>query len=226
MKKIRTDATYAVIFDMDGVIVDNHRYHYLAWEAFCRKYNLPFNRKAFLTHFGGTNREVMGILFGRELSDDELNEFSAEKEKLYRELYRPYMREVKGLREFLEMLLKDSVLTAVATSAPFENVNFVLRELNLEKYFNALIYDTHVEQSKPHPEVFLKAAEMLGVKPDQCVVFEDSLRGIEAGNRAGMIVIGVATTNKPGELSDTLLTIRDFSELGPQTLSKLLNHRN
>ncbi len=217
---------YAAIFDMDGVIVDNHHYHFLAWEAFCSKYNIPFDHQAFLTHFGGTNREVMAVLFGRELTDNELEEYASEKEQLYRELYQPYIQEVNGLREFLEALLKSSVPVAVATSGPLENVRFVLKELKLEKYFKELVYDKHVKQCKPHPEVFLKAADMLKVTPDQCMVFEDSLRGIEAGNRAGMKVVGIATTNKPGELRDTVLTVNDFTELNLEIINRLMNNPN
>ncbi len=226
MKIRKNKMKYAAIFDMDGVIVDNHHYHFLAWEAFCRKYDLPFDHQAFLTHFGGTNQEVMTVLFGRELEAGELEEYSSEKEKLYRELYQPYIQEVNGLRGFLEVLLKSSVPLAVATSGPYENVKFVLRELKLEKYFKKLIYDTHVKQCKPHPEVFLKAAEMLKIPPRQCIVFEDSLRGIEAGNRAGMKVVGIATTNKPEELKDTILTVNDFTELDLDTMNRLMNNHN
>ena len=226
MKIRRTKTRYAAIFDMDGVIVDNHHYHFLAWEAFCNKYDIPFDHQSFLTHFGGTNQEVMTALFGRELSAKELNDLSTEKEKLYRDLYRPYIQEVFGLRRFLEALVKSSVPVAVATSGPYVNVKFVLRELKLEKYFKKLIYDTYVKQCKPHPEVFLRAADMLKVSPDQCIVFEDSLRGIEAGNRAGMRVVGIATTNKPEELRDTVLTVNDFTELNLDIINRLMNNQN
>ena len=226
MKIRRTKTRYAAIFDMDGVIVDNHHYHFLAWEAFCNKYDIPFDHQSFLTHFGGTNQEVMTALFGRELSAKELNDLSTEKEKLYRDLYRPYIQEVFGLRRFLEALVKSSVPVAVATSGPYVNVKFVLRELKLEKYFNKLIYDTYVKQCKPHPEVFLRAADMLKVSPDQCIVFEDSLRGIEAGNRAGMRVVGIATTNKAEELRDTVLTVNDFTELNLDIINRLMNNQN
>lgn len=211
----------AIIFDMDGVVIDNYKYHERAWRLFADKYDLKFDdfkKKVF----GGTNKDHLQTLFGKVLSKDELNEFANEKESLYRNLYAPYIKPINGLKEFLIALRLNEIPIALATSAPLKNVQFVLEKTKLESYFQVIIDATMVEKGKPDPEVFLKAADKLKIPANNCVVIEDSIHGIKAAKRAGMKVVAIATTLSANEIPDADLIINDFDGLDFEQLRKLL----
>ena len=210
---------YAAIFDMDGVIVDNMSYHARAWEEFFNRYNPPMEFEEFMQHFGRTNRDLFGVLFDRELSEDEVVRYGEEKEALYREVYAPHVKPVPGLIDFLKALKEQGVLTAVATSAPRVNLDFVFDHLPIQPFFDAAVDSSDVTIGKPNPEIFLKAAAKLDCTASQCVVFEDSFAGIQAGKNAGMKVVGVATSHATEKLKDTDLGISDFLEI---TVIKIL----
>ena len=143
----------AVIFDMDGVIVDNGEFHYLAWKKFCDSYQISFSKEKFRkTFFGRVNEQVLPILFNCDLSKDEIQTLGDEKEKIYRDIYKPELRPVKGLVMFLEDLKKNDIPIAVATSASPENVDFVLNGLNIRHYFATIVDDSMVPKGKPDPE--------------------------------------------------------------------------
>jgi beta-phosphoglucomutase family hydrolase len=203
----------AAIFDMDGVIVDNMDYHTRAWEEFFRRHNPPMELDEFMQQFGRTNRDLFGVLFQRDLTEAEVARFGEEKEALYREIYALHVEPVPGLIDFLEELKRSGVPTAVATSAPRVNLDFVFDHLPLQPYFAAAVDSSDVVQGKPDPEIFLKAAAKLNVSAAQCVVFEDSFAGIQSGKNAGMKVVGVATSHPPEKLKDTDLVISDFTEI-------------
>ena len=214
---------FAALFDMDGVLVDNHEFHFKAWTLFCERHQLPVSREKFLSVFGGSSRDNLEGFFGRKLSDDEIIKYSDEKEEIYREIYRPHLKPVKGLPELLQKLKSLRIDMAIATSAPLENAEYVIEVAKLEGYFKGIVHDRNIVNNKPHPEVYLKAAEMLGYKPDRCIAFEDSLKGIESAKSAGMKVVGLATTNPSEIISHTDLVIKDFSEIEPLQLYKLLD---
>ncbi len=189
-----------LIFDMDGVIVDNHQWHFEAWVDFGRRHNITITKEDFSRHFGSTNQQVMKSLFGDAISGNEIAILSDEKESIYRELYLPHIHPVHGLPEFLKFASGKKVPVALATSAPYENVKFTLEATGLHKYFDVITDSSMVSRGKPDPEVYLTTAAKLGVKPADCIVFEDSVPGILSATHAGMRVIGVATTHKPDEL--------------------------
>ncbi len=199
----------ALIFDMDGVIVNNDRYHCLAWEEFAGRYGKTVGFDEIRSWFGSTNKTILERLFGTGMSMVQITSMGREKEEIYRRLYAGVIKPVPGLPEFLKEL-KGSFLTGVATSAPPENVEFVLRETGLKAFFNAVTDESDIQKGKPDPEIFLKAAMKLGVEPADCLVFEDSFQGIEAASRAGMHVVGVATTHESGSLENTDFVIHDF----------------
>lgn len=189
-----------LIFDMDGVVVNNHQWHYQAWVEFGRRHGIVITHQEFSKHFGSTNQQVMHSLFGNTITKNEILQFSDEKEQIYREIYLPHIKAVDGLPDFLERVYQRGFTVALATSAPFENVRFTLEATGLEKYFSVITDSSKVVHGKPHPEVYLITAATLGVQPSDCVVFEDSVPGIQSAISAGMKVIGVATTHKPEEL--------------------------
>ncbi len=205
--------TMAAIFDMDGVISDNMGYHAKAWEFFLQKYAPRFRIGDVKPHFGKTNRDLMNYIFGRSLTAEEVERYGEEKEELYRRFYAEHMASLPGLTAFLKELRQARFRTVVATSAPKSNVDFLLDGLSLRNRFDAVVDASEVSRGKPDPEIYLKAAQRVDCSPSACVVFEDSLAGIQAGRNAGMKVVGVATTLSPERITGTDLIIKDFKEI-------------
>lgn len=216
----------AVIFDMDGVIVDTNPHHRTAWRQYYQRYGKTLSDEEFVEHVSGKhNSHIVAHLFaGQTLTPDEVLRLSNEKEALFRELYRPDVVPVDGLIDFLKALKAAGIQTAVATSAPVENLNFVIDALELRPYFNALLNESMVSHPKPDPEIYQKAMAMLGVEPGESVVFEDSMTGIQAAKASGATVVGVATTQTPDELQPFVDdVVRDFTEVTPNRLQRLVN---
>ncbi len=210
--------SFAVIFDMDGVIVDSNPFHKIALQQFCEKHGHILTEEQLREKiYGRTNKEWITNLFG-VLPEEQLQQFAEEKEQLYRELFKNDIQPVKGLVPFLDLLDQHQVPRAIGTSAPQSNVVFTLSKTRTEKYFTTILNDTFVTHGKPHPEIYLKVAQALGMPNAQCIVIEDSLSGIEAGKAAGSKVIGITTTHTADELKHTDLVISDFTEL---TLDRL-----
>ncbi len=202
----------AVIFDMDGVIVDNHDYHHEAWMLFCQKYGITV--EGDVSHyFGQTNADILTNIFPNDLSHQQLYEYAGEKEKLYRGLYEGNIEAADGVEKLLMSLQQTGYKLAIATSAPSGNVDFVLGNTNLHMYFDAVIDSSMIKKGKPDPEIYLKAAENLGIEPKQCIVIEDSVAGILAGKAAGMKVVAITTTNPKEKLADADMIIDHFNEL-------------
>lgn len=213
---------FGVIFDMDGVIVDSNPFHKIALKEFCSRHGYELNDDQLLKRiYGRTNREWITDLFGK-LPEEQLAEFTEEKEALYRKLFNEDIKAVKGLVKFLDLLDENNVLRAIGTSAPRSNVDFTLNKTNTVKYFPTILNDTFVTHSKPHPEIYLKSAAALGLPNSQCIVIEDSLSGVEAGQRSGSKVIGITTTHTAEELSHCDLVIDDFEGLTLEMLEKLV----
>ncbi len=213
---------FAVLFDMDGVIVDTNPAHKIAILQFCKKYNKNLSDEELTKYiWGRTNKEWIRHLFGESISDAQLKAYADEKESLFRKIYEPDIRLLKGLGVFLELLEKNNIPKAVGTSAPPENVDFVFRHTGISRYFDVVLDERAVTTGKPNPEIYLKAANALNVDPADCIVIEDSLSGIEAGKRAGSKVIGITTTHSDAELSMADLTAPDFTTLTLNDLTTL-----
>ncbi|QGY43743.1 beta-phosphoglucomutase family hydrolase [Maribellus comscasis] len=205
---------FAVVFDMDGVIVDNGEFHYLAWKRFCYNHQIPFSKEKFRkAFFGRINEQVLPILFNKELTKDEIQKLGSEKEKIYREIYKPELKPVPGLVLFLNELKENNIPVAVATSASPENVDFVLDGLNIKYYFDVIVDDSMVTKGKPDPEIYLKAAQLLKKASKNCIVFEDSLSGTKAALDAGSKVVAITTSLKADEHKYAKHIFSDFSEI-------------
>jgi beta-phosphoglucomutase len=212
--------SFAVIFDMDGVIVNSNPYHKIALRQFCEKYGFTFSDDELVKRiYGRTNKEWITNLFG-PLSRDQLLRYEEEKESLFRQLYQNDIRALNGLPQFLMELKFNNIPVAIGTSAPRSNVDFVLARTGLAEFFPVILDEDDVEHGKPNPEIYLKAAARLGYPPAQCMVFEDSLSGVEAALRAGALVVGVATTHTLYELKHTGLVIEDFTQLNVPALNR------
>lgn len=195
-----------LIFDMDGVIVDNHEYHFLAWQKLAGSRGVEITEKYYRENMNGrTIDELVKIVFNLEVSKEEAREIGMEKEEIYRELYKNYRAPTKGLITFLELAKSLEIPMIVGTSAPNGNVTFTLDALDLRKYFLGVVDDMMVTKGKPNPEVYLKCAEAIGIEPKNCIVFEDAISGIKAGSDAGAKVVALATSHKREELSADLI---------------------
>lgn len=215
---------FAVIFDMDGVIVDTNPYHNKSIHQFCGKYGFKLSEEEMRTKvFGRTNRTWISNLFGK-LTDEQLEAYAFEKEQLFRDMYAPFIQPVKGLINFLERLTHSNIPLAIATSAPPANVDFVLDRTNTRKYFSTILDERMVSRGKPDPEIYIKTAKALDLPNQQCIVIEDSLSGVAAGKSSGSKVIGITTTHTREELSTTDLVIDDFDDLSVEILKSLISN--
>jgi beta-phosphoglucomutase len=201
----------AALFDLDGVVVDNHAHHFAAWIEFARRHQFALDAQTYRDKFNGkTNADLFTMIFG-PLAEAKIIELTQEKESLYRETYRPVMKPLKGLREFLQRLSRQSIPVAIGSSAPLENVDFILDGLALRPFFKSVIHGGMVKKGKPHPEIYLQCAQDLGIAPEDCVVFEDAIAGIQAGLSAGCGVVGVSTSHSPEEIGKRVdFVIGDF----------------
>jgi beta-phosphoglucomutase family hydrolase len=180
----------AFIFDMDGVIVDSMPYHVRAWEVYLERQGRDAQTLNARMH-GKHNDELLRDVFGSEINSEDIQRMGAEKEALYRELIEAELEAslVPGIREFLNDYSK--MPKAVASNAEALNVNFVLERAELGGYFLHALNGQMVKYGKPHPEIYLKAAELLQQTPKDCIVFEDSQTGIDAALAAGMRVVAI-----------------------------------
>ena len=185
----------AVIFDIDGTIVDNMHLHAEAFAVFAERHGLPALTADDRARIDGRrNSEIFPILFGRDVPRDEWLAYEDEKEGLYRDLSRGRLAPMPGLPALLERLREHRVAIALATSAPEPNVAHTLREIGLATAFAIIVRGDQVGRGKPAPDVFLEAARQLGVAPGACLVFEDAPLGIVAAQAAGMPVVALTTS--------------------------------
>lgn len=210
-------AKRAFIFDMDGTIVDNMAFHTQSWITFFQRRGKDIDADEFFrTTAGRQGKEIIRSHMGEHLQDDEVLTLNEEKEAVYRELYEPHRKTVAGFDELIASARESSVALAVATAAPNANIVFTLDGLGLRRHFDAVVGAADVARGKPHPDVFLLAAERCGVLPEDCIVFEDAPLGVEAARRAGMKAV-VLTTTLPAEafaeFDNVIHIASDFSQL-------------
>lgn len=185
----------AVVFDLDGTLVDNMHFHNDAWLEFGVRHGLPPLDMSQRARFDGKrNREILPDVFGRELTDEEQVRFAEEKEQVYRELSKARLAPMPGLVRFLDVLDARGVAVAIATSAPVDNVAHALAEIGLAERLTRIMRSDQVGRGKPFPDVFLAAAKLLGLEPARCLAFEDAPLGIVAAKAAGMSCVALTTT--------------------------------
>ena len=218
MKAYRTLPFRGALFDMDGTLVDNSPVHVRAFELFCARYGVSDWRAKLDNAFGMGSDDIMQMLLPAEVIRQRgLKGLCDEKEAIYREIYAPEIQPVPGLRELLEQLRQAGIRCAVGSSGCRENVEFVLERCGLADYFDVRISGDMVRRCKPDPEIYLTAAEALGLTPAECMVFEDAKAGIEAAKRAGAgHIVVIATTLTPEVIRRETAAdriVRDFTEI-------------
>lgn len=218
----------AALFDMDGVLVDSNPFHLDAWTQLSRRHQRQLSPEDLQYGLSGRKSEdILRYLFGDDLLPEQLDALAAEKEHLFRELIRGRAQPIAGLTRLLYELVQLGWRCAVATSAPRLNLELTLDELGLRSLFGAEVTAEDVHIGKPHPQVYQLAAQRLDMPPSACIVFEDAVAGIEAGHRAGMTTVGLATTRPATELlaAGADLVVADFTELTPARLGEVLRHK-
>jgi len=170
----------------------------------------------------GKNTEVLDRIFGPErFSDTQKQNISRRKDAYFREFYAPHLRLMKGLNHFLSGSHEQNILLAIGTAGLVENIDFALGALKIRNLFSAIVTEADVQNSKPDPETFLRAAEALGVDPSQAIVFEDVPKGVEAAANAGMKAVVILTSHKASDFSrykNVIKIVKDYTELRPEAL--------
>jgi beta-phosphoglucomutase len=194
--------TYGVIFDMDGVIVLSEEAHWLSWREAALKRGVDLAYETFLSCFGRVNADCVRIMIGEDVSADEAAQIAEEKEAAMRAIIRDRVPLAPSVVDLLGALARDGARLAVGSSAPPENVDLVLDGGRIRAHFAAVVDGSQVKRGKPAPDVFLLAAERMGIRPSECAVIEDAPAGIQAARAAGMTAIGLATTHTALQLRE------------------------
>ena len=212
----------AVIWDMDGVIVDSGPYHCRAWQYVFHKRGVEFTEEDFQHHFGQRNDTIIRSIMGDDVSLDVMADIAEEKEAKYRELVGQNIKAQPGAIELIETLGKDGFGMAIGSSAPMENIQLILQALDIEKCFQAIVYGREVTEGKPSPQVFLLAAEKLGVKPENCIVIEDAVAGVAGAKKAGMKCIAVTATHDKEKLVQADIVVDSLITVSLKDIENLL----
>jgi len=211
----------AVLWDLDGTLVDSEEYHWRAWKETMDRAGVGLTRQDFLASFGQRNDAILAKWLGEKAAPGEIEQIGNDKEERYRELVRQEgLLPLPGAAEWVERLHREGWRQAIASSAPRSNVETVLDALRMRPWFQAAVSAEDVREGKPAPDVFLAAAARLGAEPHGCVVVEDARAGVEAARRAGMRSIGV------GKNAQTLgadLAAETLSSLPLDTFSEILD---
>ena len=214
----------AIIFDMDGTLMNNNPYHFLAWQTFYKKYNRTLSLDDYKTEISGhTSVEIFQTFFGKEMTPEEITTHANEKNLLYRQLYKPYIKPLPGLINLLEEIKRANIPMYIATSGSPANVRFMFENIPIAPYFKRVIDASEVIHGKPHPEIFLKAAQYANAEPARCVAFEDSLAGVASAKAAGMKVVGITTMETAKDLKETDAIIKDYTEINLAMLEQLFH---
>ncbi len=191
----------ALIFDMDGVLVDSNPFHLQKWVDLLNEHRIPFDPEELPKQIlGHRNDTAFRYFFGPQLTREEIHQLSEELEAKFRRTFGPHAKPLPGLKRLVEDCHRAGTPMAVASSAMAKNVEFVVDALGFRPYFRWIVSGDEVKHPKPDPEIYLKAANHLGCDPASCVAFEDSFVGVEAAKSAGMKCVGIASTFPAEEL--------------------------
>lgn len=209
-------AKKAFLFDLNGTMIDDMGFHTTAWHQVLTGLGANLTKEQVKMEMYGKNSELLVRVFGKgHFSDAEMERISRGKEEKYQEAFRPHLKLIDGLDAFLEKAYKENILMAIGSAAIPFNIDFVLDGLNIRRYLPVTVSADDVRHSKPDPETFTKAAELLGVDPANCIVFEDNPKGVEAAIRGGMRSVVLTTMHTQEEfdgLTDILFFVKDYTD--------------
>lgn len=208
----------AYLFDLNGTIIDDMHFHARAWYDILTndlKANITYDETVLQMY--GKNQELLERVFGKgHFTQQQMDEFSIEKERRYQAAFTPHLKLIDGLDVFLEKAYQAGIKMAIGSAAIPFNIDFILDNLNLRRYFPVVVSADDVVLSKPNPETFTKGADILGIAYDKCLVFEDAPKGVEAAKNAGMQALALTTLHTPDEfhITDNVIKfVKDYKEL-------------
>lgn len=213
----------AVIWDMDGIIIDSAPYHLKAWQEVFSKRGLNFTGDDFHSSFGMRNDTIIGGFLGEGAPDEEIAAIGREKEASFRLKIRQNPRPLSGVVALMAALAERDLKMAIASSAPRENIELVINTLGIARHFLVIISEKDVTRGKPEPDGYLLAAKRLGVKPENCLVIEDAIVGVTAARRAGMHCLAVTNSHPRDSLSDADLVVDSLEEISAGDIARLLD---
>lgn len=215
-----TDKIRAVIWDLDGVIIDSAEEHRLAWYRMAAEEGLPFSDEHFFATFGMRNDKIIPMLWG-PMSVERIKALGDRKEVYFREFVQEKVEPLPGAIKLLTALRDAGYSQALASSTPIKNIEVISAKLGLENYLSALVSGETVPHGKPAPDVFLKAAEELDVEPEYCLVIEDAVAGVEAAHAGGMRCIAVAGERDLPGLRAAELMVKDLTRVDVEKIRHL-----
>jgi beta-phosphoglucomutase family hydrolase len=206
-----------VIWDMDGVLVDTGEFHYHSWRQVFADLETEFSREQFRATFGMNNAGILEEILGYKPESDFVEQISDQKEGHFRRTVRGKVKTLPGVMEWLRQLKDIGVHQAIASSAPQANIDVLVDELEIRDFFEVLIsgYDM---PGKPNPDVFLRAATLMGIKPKSCIVIEDAIAGVRAAKNAGMRCVAVTTTNSAHLLDDADIIVSGLDDISVESV--------
>ena len=201
----------AVIFDLDGTLIDNNAFHLLAWKKYLKNIGIDIAEDEYRKNINGrTNKDAIEYIYKRKMTDQEAMVFALEKEAVYRDIYAPSIKPVNGLLELLDILHQLEIPMAIATSGIQVNIDFMFEHIPIKQYFKVVVNSAHIRKGKPDPEIYIKAADLLNIPTQNCLAFEDAAVGVTSAKGAGMKVIALTTTQLKEELAEADMIIDDF----------------
>ncbi len=212
----------AVLFDVDGVLIDSYQAHFQSWQAMLSEQGVEFTEAEFRATFGRTSADIIAELYKSDLSADEIQRLDDRKEALYRDIIRDAFPPVDGAAELVDALATAGFALGVGSSGPPANVMLTLESLGRVKEFGAIVTGVDVTRGKPDPQVFQLGAQQLEIDPSYCAVIEDAPAGIEAANNAGMTSIALVGTATRAELSQADLVVDVLGELSPTRIIEVI----
>jgi beta-phosphoglucomutase len=214
-----------VIFDVDGVLLDSYQMHYECWRSIAEEHSLSLREKDFDSLFGRRGTEIVREIWGPDLSQEQVVSIHRRKQALYRQHLQQDFPKMEGAIQLLDGLVREGFVLGVGSSAPVENVEMSLKGLGRAHFFAAVVTGSDVSRGKPDPQVFLLAAQRMGLKPSRCAVIEDAPAGIAAAVTGGMTAIALAGTAPTARLAQAHLVITSLRELTPKVISELIQSR-
>ncbi len=213
----------AFLFDLNGTMINDMPYHISAWYRILNGLGAAITMEQMKEECYGKNHELLERIFPGRFSGEEKNKMSWEKETQYQQDFKPHLGLLPGLKEFLEQSHNCGIKMAIGSAAIMYNIDFVLDNLHIRHYFDALVSADDVLHSKPNPETYLECAEKLGIEPAQCLVFEDAPKGVEAALNAGMKCVVLTVLHEQKEFEQYPNTIAFIEDYRDPDFLKLLN---
>ena len=208
----------AFLFDLNGTMIDDMEYHIKAWHRILNDLGADLSIERVKEECYGKNHELIERIFPGRFSEEAKNKMSIDKETQYQHEFRPHLKLLKGLDDFLKQAKKNNIKMAIGSAAIMFNIDFVLDGLNIRHYIDAIVSADDVAFSKPNPETFTRCAELLHVSPKDCLVFEDAPKGVEAAANAGMNTVVITTMHGIEEFDqyeNIVAFIDDYSNSSP-----------